>query len=763
MNTDGSPSAPLEEDQKLPEPSRDDPNDGVNDTQNTSVDQFLHDAFQGNYRPPDDEAKTWPKVDDALYSQSRNYFVAPDLYLTDTGIAHRNVATDEPTEPKDYEDVLLDILKERGLYVKRSGGTHAARAVSTFFLCATGVGAFYVANKTRQIRPGHMAMFYTLSNKPRMVKSGWSYEPNPFHGNYTVFNLNQPYINFQNHVHIVRVPAGHVALCKSNGSPAFLQAGPNNTVGFHVVVDPQFELLETVRDDTPYYSNASLHVFTVQPGHVRAVLIDRKPHVLFPGRHVIECSTLSLPRGQRDDLSLDCSFSVSDLIHYVVVNPGQVGGIRIGDHACFIQEPVRMWFYSRVTNVMAPVPIDQSKVEFQHLTRVIVNDYNMGLIQDTRGRLVVLREGVHVLCKPNIHLATISTEWNHVRVKMDAITADPLDVKCTLTFAWHVTNPIAHYKAGPANEVAETITQLARSCMSQIIRHMRFEETLRFNARSDDGREQHLRKEPLVPRDMLDDKKHDDQPGEDEGMVPAQMLERQFNIISKRFTDDLREVLTRDFGAEMDDKVWGFQDFDLKDQQFQEKLTGAVVARSEARAKRVELDLKKETADTNKQIARLEAEQRQLEAKLAAETDRHTKLMHAETEQAVLDAKTNAEYKRKEQEREIAQADAESRADAAFYEKEQAAKGDALATLEHARAEAEGQKLRAEAERESLKANPDYNKLRLADIHSRTMSGMNPSVTVSSGAGVLEALQSLARAYATATSTPIPPPVDRLD
>jgi len=754
MNTDGSPSAPPAEDDikfldnikfidDLPEPDAADPADGVNDSQNTTVNKFLDDAFNGEYSGPPPDARSWPKLDDSLYATSRNYFVKPDLYLTDTGVAHRSDSEEESTDT--YEVTLMKILEEKELYVKRS---HGGRAVATGLLGATGIGLLYVWIKTRKIRPGQIGMFYTLSDKARAVKSGWSYEPNPFHGSFKVFNLNQPHINFNNHVHIVRVPAGHVALCKSNGSPAFLKAGPNNTVGFHVIVDSQFELLQTVRVDKAYFSNESLHIFTVQPGHVRAVLIDRKPHVLFPGRHVIECSTLSLPRNQQDDLGLDRSFSVADLIHYVVVNPGQVGGIRIGDHACFIQEPVRMWFYSRVADVMAPVPIEQAKVEFQNLTRIVVNDYNMGLIQDTQGRLVVLREGVHVLCKPNIHLATICTEWNHVRVPIKAITADPLDVKCVLTFAWSVVNPIAHYKAGNDDERKKTITELARSCMSQIIRHMRFEETLRFNARTDDGREEHHRTDPLVPRDMVDDEKHGaNQPGENEGLVPAQMLERQFNIISKRFTDDLREVLLRDFGVRMDEKVWGFQDFDLVDQQFQEKLVGAVVARSEARAKRVQLDLKQETADTNKQIARLEAEQRQLEGRLAAETERHTKLMEAETEQAVLDAKTAAEYKRKEQEREIEQADAKSRADALFYEKERAAKGDALAILEQARAEAEGLKLRAEAERKSLEANPQYNVIRLAEIHRATMDGMNPTVTVSSGAGVLEAVGNLARAY----------------
>ncbi len=731
MESDGRPSAP-----GMPMPDPADPKDGINDDENTDLSQFIVNAFNGEYEGHEDGNRSYPALPEQYQQQSDErieaYFRVPEIMIMNDGVN----AVLQNDHLMSYKEALFQVLAGQGVYTKRSGGSHAGRAVAAGLIGATGIGLLYLASKTRQVRPGRIAFFRTLSNHPRVIKDGWSFEPNPAHGEFTEFDMTSPYINFSNHVHIVRVLPGEYVTCDVGGQPIVLTSKSDNTVAVHVIVDPNFHVRQRVKKDNAYVQAGPLHIFTVPPGSVRAIVIDRKPYVLFEGKHVIECPTLTVPQG--DDRKLDRSFSVDGRIHFMVVAPGMIGGVRVGEHACFVDKPTRMWFYSEICEIMLPRPVEAEKIEFHNLTRVRVNDYRMGLIEDLNGNLVVLPPGVHVLRKPNLHLVTTSTEWNHIREDMTAITADPLDVKLRLTMAWHVVDPIAHYKAGNLPVVHNTIREMALSTMSRVVRNMRFEETLRHYARRDDGREDHK-----MPQSEE----------QGEGVVPAQMMQNQFKHISDKYTTDLLRVYRRDFGIEMDLQVWGFQNFDLKDQGFQNKLTSAVVARADARAARVKLDLTQDTAEIRKQTAKIEAEQEKYTQTLAAETDREVRLLQVKTQQEVQDAEVNAEHLRKQKEREIEIEDARSKADAEAYSVESKAKAQLAAQrleIEAARIraaqEAEAIKLRAEAEREMADANPERFAIEKAGVYAEAVRGMNPSITVQSGADVQNALASLFQA-----------------
>lgn len=716
--TDGiifEPSAPY------PQPDPNDPCDGINDTENTELSHFLKNVGTGRegLSPPSRESKHWPPIDEKYTGISSKYYRSPDIIIGERGFASLvDEKSDELTEVP-YDKLLLEVMKMKGIYKKRGIGSKIVRAVSTTLLSVTGIGAVYVAAKTRQIKPGEIGMFYTLNKNPRFIPSGWSMETNPMHGSFRKFNILDKYINFMNHVHIIRVMPGEVVAARINGNSVLLESGNDNRVGVHIIVDTTFEHIRRESINNRVIHVSPLAIITVSPGEVHLVNIDRKPHVLFEGRHVFECSTLILGENYKLDNHLDLG-----IIHYYIVKPGELGGIRVNDHACFIDHPCHLWFYSQLVETMDCVKLEKGKVDFGPLTRVIVDDYLMGIVRDENGQLVVLRPGVHVIKRPNIHLATTTGEWTHFSHQMCAITADPLDVKLKITMAYHVVDPIAFFKAGTPENAHKAVEKLAISTMSQIIRHMRFEETLKTHEKKYDN---------------------DDEELEEEGESPARLIRKQWQTVSDMFTTNFQRILKRDFGITMDESAWGFQDFDFVDQKLQNQLTNAVFARSEARAERVRLNLTRDTASIRKQNAEIKAEMEKFEQTLQAKTKREISLLEVQTEQEVANARVESEHKRKLMERDIEMKDAESKADASFYTIKKASEANAIKMKQEADSQAYMITTKANAEKEMLEKNPEHFKLKHAEIQANALKGMNPQVYLGDvgGASLQQALASV--------------------
>lgn len=388
--------------------------------------------------------------------------------------------------------------------------------------------------------------------------------------------------------------------------------------------------------------------------------------------------------------------SLSDICHYVV-RPGELGCIQVDGKTTFVDKPDSLWIKSSYAKYMPVVPLKQEETVFGPLTRIVVDDYRKGLIRDSKGDLVVLPSGVHIIEQPEVHLTTVSGEWNHCRQEMKAITADPLDVRLRMTMTYHVVDPIAFFKAGEPDEARRMVENMAQSVMSEIIRHMRFEETLK--------------------RFHKEDNNDGDEKGEPGEQVPAQVIHKQWKELSTEFTSNFKRILMRDFGIEMDESLWGFQDFDLVDQKLQDQLSAAVLARSKARAERVRLQLTKDTASVKMENAKIEAEREKYEQTLKAKTKKDVDLLNVQSQQEVEDARVNAEHARKVKQREIDLEDSKAKVDAQFY-----------AVKRKADAEAYAIKAKADAEAELVEKNPIHFELEKAKIQAQLFKGMNPKV-----------------------------------
>lgn len=603
--TGEQPSAPaaasrVAESFGLRQPDPMDGQDGVNDSSNTDIDAFLSrvgTACPGLDPPRPGVDPSWPPLPEGALEVRGEYFRKPDFTVAANGQA----VGGQGAEPRTYVQMLSAAMEALGVASKRKAGSACARGLGAALLSATGVGACFVGSRTRRLEPGEIAFFHDADKRPRFVAGGWSLEPNPFHSGFERFDTNQQYIQFEGVIHIVRVQPGTYVRAVRNGHSLLLEAGENNEVGVHVMVEPNFSIVgqlggaaggavhpdgaAVVRVDASHIDASPLHILNVPPDRVIAVTVNRKPHVLFEGRHVIESPTL-VAGNDAGLYSLAKSFSVDGMIHYCVVYPGLLGGVKVADRACFVESPRALWFYSPHVEIMEPVALESEMTSFTSLTRLIVDDFKLALIRAKDGALVVLTPGVHVLKRPVIHLATYSTEWKHIREDLTAITADPLDVKLTMTASFRVCDVAAHYKAGDPEQIMRDCAEMAKSTMSEIIRSLRFEETL-MAKRVDDGREAHRAEEEK--KQQQKEQRDLEGGGIDDFLdeaPPNDIIRDQWDAISSARTATFVEFLKSTYGVQLDRSVWGFQNFDLCSSTHQEMLAQAVFGRAEARAVR---------------------------------------------------------------------------------------------------------------------------------------------------------------------------------
>lgn len=641
--------------------------------------------------------KSWPDVPRTYrHTTPKQYYRAPDIELNKNGMG-RLVDSDVEAPEQRYEVLIQSIMTRLKIYQPRGGPIQILRGVAAGILGATVVGCSYLHSRIHNIKPGHVMFYTTMQNQPRFVPAGLSLEHNPFHTDFELFSLTKDYINFKSHVHIIKVPPGYLGLSLFGGNARVLEPGRDQTVGVHVICDTQFEFKENVLATSSNISLGPLHFINIEAGYMCPVKLDQTSYFLFHGQHVLECANMTL-----DVLhTMNEPVVYNDLCHYVV-RPGELGCVEVDGETKFIDKPSSLWYKSDYAQYMTPVPLKQEKVCYGPLTRIVVDDYRKALIRDRDGNLVVLPSGVHIVKQPEVHLTTTSGEWYHCRQQMNAITADPLDVKLCMTMTYQVVDPIAFFKAGQPGEVFSTIEEMAKSVMSEIIRHMRFEETLkrRFAPEEDD-------------HDTMD-QKHTGEPGED---APAEVIRNQWKSLSTKFTENFKRILKRDFGVQMDDTVWGFQDFDLVDQKLQNQLSKAVMARSEARAERVRLHLTKDTVQVKKETAKIEADRLKYEQTLQAQTDKEVRLLQVTSQQEVENARVEAEHKRKVKQREIDIEDSKAKVDAEFYAIQRKADANAYAV-----------RAKAAAESELAKQHPMHFELVRERIRADMFRGMNPKV-----------------------------------
>lgn len=692
----------------LPEPDANDENDFINDF---SLDKFLAEVGTGDEKldPPGKDDRAWPPLPDGVQRVSGDYFRRPDFTIGQGGRGRMRADGDE-ADVRPYDELLDDAMDRLGLVQKRGVIKQCVRGLATFVVSATGVGACYTCSRTERLPPGEIAFYLDGDRQPHYVSTGWSLEINPLHNSFERFRSDQDTISYAGQVHIVRVLPGRVVKALQNGAPVLLTAGDNNSVGVHVIWDVQFKVDRTYDVDSMHIDASPFHILTVPPQKVVGIEIDRKPYVLFEGRHELESSTLRVMPG---DYSLRESFRFS-MITYLITYPGDLGAIKVASTACFVDRPVALWVYSHHAEILAPpVPLETEKVIFANLTRVLVADYKLGIMKAANGTLLVLKPGVTVLSSPAVFLDSISLEAHNASRAIIATTADPLDVKLTVVVSYRIEQPITFWKSGPPERSHGEVVDMAVSTVSESLRGLRFETA--FMSDLDSGRERHKEAKEAADAEAAE--------GADVAIGTAS-VQQQWHDTAQPLIQRLSRFLITNYGVRLDVETYGFSGLDLVDSTIQEQLAKSVFARSEARAERVRLDLAHETAEARKAMAKIEAELESYKLRLAAESRREVDMIDVRSREAVRNAEIDAQFARKEKERQIEIDDVKAGADAALYAEKLKADAEAYAV-----------RARAEALADLYAKVPQELELELARVHSSTVAGMQPHVFVGGGGG----------------------------
>ena len=417
-----------------------------------------------------DESKTWPEVPDRYHiDDMTNFFRKPDIGMNTDG---SGTITSTGVVGKNLGELITIKMGELGLRKPRNAITKAVRGVGAGLLCATGIGAIYVAGRTRTVGPGKIGFYMsTLANKVRYVPAGISMEINPLHSKFEIFDIETEKIQFMGTVHIIKVKHGYYGIAYFNGAPRLLLPGENGQTGVHVIHDTEFKMGEIVLSTASKISAANLTIVNIKSGHIGAIQLDNLHFFLMEGTHMFNCANAHVG-GQNDE---NTTYEFNDICYYVV-KPGDIGGVQFNGVTNFITKPCVEFYKSAISEYMKPVSLTKDNVTFGSLTRILVDDYRRATIRRGDGVISVLPAGVHVIEVPDIHLSTVSTEWRHFKKAIKATTADPLDVKLTMTVAYKIIDPIAFYKSGDdADKSYQVIEEMAESQMHMIIRHVRFE------------------------------------------------------------------------------------------------------------------------------------------------------------------------------------------------------------------------------------------------------------------------------------------------
>lgn len=205
--------------------------------------------------------------DSRYYSQNGVRFLKPKA-----GDLTRFAQSDFSSESR------VEVIEQRG-FIKS-----ILRAISMLIQSITVLGGIRLASKTKQILPGQFGYamnfegnieIYPDSPDRRIAISPWT--------NIKVADLNAPYVNIHNRIHLVNVPEGKFALATKDRHPVFLPAGRH----FIESIDFQLKLNTDGTPDfkgknVPVIQNGDSYMIRVPQGHVAHGDIGGKTVILEP-------------------------------------------------------------------------------------------------------------------------------------------------------------------------------------------------------------------------------------------------------------------------------------------------------------------------------------------------------------------------------------------------------------------------------------------------------------------------------------------------
>jgi len=150
---------------------------------------------------------------------------------------------------------------------------------------ASGIGLFYLADKTTLVKEGEVAIVQSYDGKTRALGTG-VYLTATVGTSVRKFQLSNNVIQHGN-VRIIRVLPGHVGLCTSNGKPVLLLSGQ------HLINDPLFAYCGDRELTDTHIQVGTTHIITVPSDQVGLAAVASVAHFLGPGRHAFNNATFS--------------------------------------------------------------------------------------------------------------------------------------------------------------------------------------------------------------------------------------------------------------------------------------------------------------------------------------------------------------------------------------------------------------------------------------------------------------------------------------
>ena len=554
--------------------------DGIDDAENTEK-YFINKItkIDENIPPPRPGMQAWPKLPEHIKGIDQSFFREPDFVAS--------------TDTQSFKENFVKRAKELKWVHKKGLWQIPRHLFGTVGLSLTGVGVVYNIKKHKRVEPEEIGFCTDFSRQVHLLFPGHHYEPNPTHGKIQTYLMNKERIHYLNRGHIIRVQPGKYVVATINNQYVLLKP-KDKDVGIHMLDEPSFKFIATINQNKQDIVYGPINIITVMPNQVAKIHIDNKPYVLFPGVHEIQSGTFKFSGFSAQSVSFDFG-----AIHHYYVKPGKIGMVKVNNTASFLNGSCSQngsyWFYTSKFFSKEPANPYEEQINFDPLTRVLIDSTKTGIFKDGNGTLKILDSGTHVIALPNIFKASIPNKiFNHT-VDVKAITQDPLDVKLKLVLSYQVSDPIKACIMFPKfKDLQQAVIDQSVATVCDIIKNMRLENALLVNVKDDEK---------------------NDMP-----VNTGENVKKKWHQTSDEYKSTLAKNLSDNYGVHLNLKQWGYHTFDLADQKQQDQLTKAVYQRAQNRAKESEYKAKQQLAKIEKERIRIETESEMQKKVLEAKT-----------------------------------------------------------------------------------------------------------------------------------------------
>eukprot|EP01138_Halocafeteria_seosinensis_P003298 gb/GECG01003373.1/.p1 GENE.gb/GECG01003373.1/~~gb/GECG01003373.1/.p1 ORF type:complete len:320 (+),score=22.05 gb/GECG01003373.1/:1-960(+) len=182
------------------------------------------------------------------------------------------------------------------------------------------VGIPYLACKLTLVKKGNIGLSETINGSVRLLYPGWHLFSVV---NTTVkkYTMNQQHIQFGT-LNILRIMPGEIGIAEMDGYPVVLHPGR------HCINDPLFSFIKRAPVTEAHIQHSNIHIITVPKNSIGLCTCDGIPHLLEPGRHVVNNSRFTFTGfvdATKEHIYLGSK-------HRIIVPAGKIGlGVERGE------------------------------------------------------------------------------------------------------------------------------------------------------------------------------------------------------------------------------------------------------------------------------------------------------------------------------------------------------------------------------------------------------------------------------------------------